>query len=166
MVELENNKSKINLRDIKSSYIIKRIFSFLFEKQKLKMIVYSKEFQNICLIDIEYYKKISGKFKKGEKNGKGEEYINYTNKLIFEGEYLNGKRNGKGKEYNYDGVLKFEGEYLIGKRNGQGKEYYKNNKLKFEGEYLKGKKWNGKGYNNIGKIEFKIINGNGKGKEY
>ena len=36
----------------------------------------------------------------------------------------------------------------------------------FEGEYLKGKKWNGKGININGNIEFEIKNGNGKVKEY
>jgi len=95
MVEFEDNKSKFNLRDIKSSYNIKRIFSFLYEKQKLKMIIYSKELQKICSINIEDYKKKSGKYKIGEKNGKGKEYIIYTNVLIFEGEYKNGIRNGK-----------------------------------------------------------------------
>ena len=71
MAEFEDNKSKINLRNIKSSYNIKRIFSFLYEKQKLKMIVYSKELQKICSIGVEDYKKISGKYKKGEKTEKG-----------------------------------------------------------------------------------------------
>jgi len=95
MAEFEDNKSKINLRDIKSSYNIKRIFSFLYEKQKLKMIVYNKEFQKMCSIDIKDYKKLSGKYKIGEKEGKGKEYIINTNILIFEGEYKNGIRNGK-----------------------------------------------------------------------
>ena len=51
MAEFKNIKSKINLRDIKSSYIIKRIFSFLYEKQILKIIEYNKELQKMCLID-------------------------------------------------------------------------------------------------------------------
>ena len=109
MAEIEDIKSKIDLRAIKSSYINKRIFSFLNEKQNLKMIIYSKELQKICLIDIEDYKKISGKYKIGGKNGKGKEFIINTNILIFEGEYLNGKRNGKGKEYYDNGKLKFKG---------------------------------------------------------
>jgi len=61
------------------------------------MIIYSKELQKKCLIGIEDYKIISGKYKKGEKNGKGEEYLINTNILIFRGEYKNGIRNGKGK---------------------------------------------------------------------
>ena len=35
-----------------------------------------------------------------------------------------------------------------------------------EGEYLNGKRWNVKGYNKKGIIEFEIKNGNGKGKDY
>ena len=83
MAEFENIKSKTNLKDIKSSYIIKKIFSFLYEEQKLKMIIYNKELQKNYLIDIEDYKEISGKYKLGEKNGKGKEYIINTNILIL-----------------------------------------------------------------------------------
>ena len=36
----------------------------------------------------------------------------------------------------------------------------------FEGEYLNGKRWNGRGYNKKGIIDFKINEGNGKRKEY
>ena len=141
MAEKEDIKSKIDLKEIKSEYIKKRIFSFLNEKQNFKMIIYSKELQKICSIGIEDYKNKSGKYKIGEKNGKGKEYIINTNILIFEGEYLNGVRNGKGKEY------------------------YKNGKLKFEGEYLNGKKWNGNGYNNEN-IIYSLKNGKGFIKEY
>ena len=142
MAENENVKSKINIRNIKSSYILKTLLSFLNEKQKLNMIVYNKELQKICLVDIKDYKNVSLKYKIGERNGKGKEYIKNTKRLIFEGEYLNGKRNGKGKEYNYNG------------------------KLRFEGEYLNGKKWNGKGYNIKGNMEYKIKDGEGNIKEY
>ena len=69
-------------------------------------------------MDINNYKKISGKYKIGEKNGKGKEYILNEKKLVFEGEYINGKRNGKGKEYDRYGKLLFEGEYLNGKKKG------------------------------------------------
>ena len=124
MAESENYKSKIDLRAIKSSYIKKRIFSFLSEKQKLEMIVYSKELQNICSIGIDYYKKKSGKYRISGHNGKWKEYLINTNILIFEGEYLKRERNGKGKEYYENGNLEFEGEYLDGERNGKGKEYY------------------------------------------
>ena len=162
----EIKKAKKNIEDIKSSYIIKEVFSFLSKKQKLNIIIYNKQLQNICGFDIEDYKKISGKYKIIDENGFGKEYELGTNRLIFEGEYLNGKRNGKGKEYNNYCKLEFEGEYINGKRNGKGKEYYFNGKLEFEGEYLNGKRWNGKGYNNDGDLQFELKNGNGKAKEY
>ena len=97
MDEIEVIKSKRNNKPIKSSYIIKTILSFFNEKQKLDIIIYNKELQKKCLVNIEDYKKISLKYRIGERNGKGKEYIKYTKRLIFEGEYLNGKRNGKGK---------------------------------------------------------------------
>ena len=139
MVENEEIYSKINIKDIKSKYIIKEAFSFLDEKKKLNMILYNKELKKELKVNIEYYKYISGKYKIGKKNGEGKEY-NFDDELIFEGEYLNGKRNGKGKEFNEYGEIKFEGEYLNGKRNGHGKEYNYDGYLIFEGEYLNGKK--------------------------
>jgi len=69
-------------------------------------------YNNFFQVNIKNYKKISGKYKIGEKIGKGKDYLIESNKLIYEGEYLNGKRNGKGKEYDDDGQLIFEGEYL------------------------------------------------------
>ena len=190
MVEHEEIDSNINLKDIKSSYIIKEVFSFLEEKQKLNMIIYNKELQKMLLVDLEDYKKISRKYKIGERNGKGKEYKIDNDELIFEGEYLNGKRNGKGKEYYYDGKIAFEGEYINGemwdgkcydkKENiiyelKQGKGFiklYKYNILIFEGNYKNGKK-NGKGkeyHFDSGRLiyEGEYINEekNGKGKEY
>jgi len=138
------------MQDIKSRYILQKIFSFLDKKEKLKIVIYNKNLQNKIEVNIDNYKKASGKYRKGKRNGKGKEYRIYSNKLLFEGEYLNGKRNGKGKEYfDYSGKLKFEGEYLNGKRNGKGKEYFDySGKLLFEGEYSNGERnGNGKEYN-------------------
>ena len=114
MAEFKGIKDLIG--NIKSAYIIKGIFSLLNEKQQLNMIIYNKQLQKILGVDIKDYKKISGKYRIGEKNGKGREYSLIEDKLIFEGEYLNGKRNGKGKEYYNDVKLIFEGEYLNGKK--------------------------------------------------
>jgi len=184
MDEIGNIKNTVNIKDIKSSFIIKNMFSFLSKKKLLNMVMYNQQFQKLLSVNIEKYIKTSGKYKIVGKNGKGKEYMRdpniefegdylylkekdiYYNYLIFEGEYINRKRNGKGREYNYNGELEFEGEYLNGERNGKGKEYYYDGKLKFEGEYLNGKRWNGKGYNKIGFAVFEIKNGNGKGNEY
>ena len=70
MDEIGNIKNTINIRDIKSSFIIKKIFSYLSEKQTLNMIIYNKLIQNLLLTDIKNYKIISGKYKIVEKNGK------------------------------------------------------------------------------------------------
>jgi len=155
-----------NGKIIKSLFNFKEILNFLGVKKMFDIIIYNKQLQNELGINIEDYKAISGKYKIGEKTGKGKEYKINSNILKFEGEYLNGKRHGKGKEFNKYGKLKFEGEYENGKRNGKGEEYYNSGNLKFEGEYLKGNRWNGKGYDKIGNIEFEINNGTGKGKEY
>ena len=157
---------KYNLKNIKYIYNLIEIFSFFNIKHKLNIIIHNKELQKNLGIDIEDYKKINGKYIIGGRNGKGKEYNYYNEKLIFEGEYLNGKRNGKGKEYYDNDILKYEGEYLNGERNGKGKEYYDNGELKYEGEYINEKKWNGKGYNYKGYLDFKIKDGKGNIKEY
>ena len=136
------------LKTIKSSYFIPILFSFVYERQKLKVIKYNKILQTNLNINILNYKNFTGRYILYESNRIGKE-INYIDKaLIFEGEYLNGKRHGKGKEYYRYGTtygkLRFEGEYLNGKRHGKGKEYGKYGGLMFEGEYLNGQK-NGKG---------------------
>ena len=170
-------------KEIRSFYIIKKIFSFLKEKKKLDIIIYNKSLQKQIWYDLEYYKTVSGKYKEAEKNRIGKEFLlTDISKLIFKGEYRNGKKNGKGKEY-FEGKKIFEGKYLNGikiegkgynksgdkifeLKNGKGKEYYSNGKLKFEGEYFNAIRWNGKGYNKNGEEEFEIKNGNGFEKEY
>ena len=57
-----------------------------------------KDGMEILLSSIKDFKRRSGKYKLGGKNGKGKVYIMNKNFLLFEGEYLNGRRNGKGKE--------------------------------------------------------------------
>ena len=131
------------LKNIKSSYFNAKIFSYIEERQKLKIIKYNKNLQKNMNISIINYKFFSGKYIIYESNGIGKEYDGYDGELEFEGEYLNGERNGKGKEYWIVGKLVFEGEYKKGKRNGKGKDYYENGKLKFEGEYLNDKEWIG-----------------------
>ena len=127
------------LQKIKSKYFIRRLFVLADEKNKLDIIKYNKNMQNILNISLINYKFFSERYIIYEENGKGKEYNGYDDSLKFEGEYLNGKRNGKGKEYYNNSTLKFEGEYSNGERNGKGKEYY-NGILSFEGIYLNGKK--------------------------
>ena len=119
------------LLSIKSIFILKKSFSYVYGKKKLNLITYNKKLQKILNIDIVDFRRFSFKYIIGSRNGPGKEYRNYDDKLLFEGDYLNGKRNGKGREYNNKDELIFDGEFLKGKRHGIGKEY-KDNKLLFE----------------------------------
>jgi len=56
------------IENIKSSFIMNSLFSFLNKKQKLKLIIYNKKLQKRLGVDIKDYQKISGKYIK--KNGK------------------------------------------------------------------------------------------------
>ena len=122
------------LKNIKSTYIIKKLFLITDVIKKLKLIKYNKKLQKIIGINIDDYKLFKRKYVE-IKNGLAKEYDINDDKLIYEGEYLNGERNGKGKEYNNNGELIFEGEFKNGKRwNGifkcselkDGKGYQKN----------------------------------------
>ena len=179
------------LQNIKSYYLIKFIYTFVEEVQKLRLVRYNKSIQKNLDISIINYKLFKGNYIIYESNRIGKEYIGNDDTLIYEGEYLNGKRNGKGKEYDkYNGKLKFEGEYLNNKewigavydengnikyklnngKNGNVKEYYSNGKLEFEGQYINGKRYGkGKEYWNDKLIfEGQYLNEqkNGKGKQY
>ena len=151
--EIDKNSNDI-LKNVCSLYIIREILSFLDKREVLDIFKYSK-FKEKLEINIEDYKKLSDKYKIGERNGEGKEYKKDTKKLIFEGKYLNNKKNGKGKEYYYNGELKFEGEYIKGKKNGKGKEYNYCGNVIFEGQYLNNER-NGKGkeYYHNGKLKF------------
>ena len=70
MENFENIKSEKNIKSI-SKYVLKdEIFSFLSEKQKLKIIIYNKDLQKKLDINIENYKKIRGIYREGEKKWK------------------------------------------------------------------------------------------------
>ena len=137
---------------------IKNILSYLTIIKKLKLIIYNKQLQNKLGMDIELYKKTSGRYKIGGKDGLGKEYILNTEILLYEGRYKNGIKNGFGKEYNNKGNLIFKGIFLDGKKwNGYLKEYYDNGDIKYEGEIIEGIK-NGKGKKYL--KNNKIINDN------
>ena len=147
------------LNNIKSTYFLKEMISYIPENIKLNLFRYNKAMQNMLNINIINYKLFPGLIEVDELR-KMRKYGFYD----YVGEYLNGQKHGKAKEYYSYGGLKFEGEYLYGKRHGKAKEYYFNGKLKFEGEYLNGKKWNGKGYDRKKKkkVIYEIKEGNCK----
>ena len=177
------------LKNIKSLFFVRIVFSFVEEKQKLKILKYNKSFQKTINISINNYKHFKGKYIIYESDEYGKEYNGYDDNLLYEGEYYNGEKNGIGREYDDEGELIYEGEYLNGKRknfiksdnyiikkinisgNGNGQEYDKEGNLLFDGEYLFGDR-NGKGKeyypNNKLKFEGEYLNGkrNGIGKEY
>jgi len=103
------------LKNVKSIYILKIIFSFSDEKQKLKLIKYNKSLQTNLSISLKNYQYLSGKYIIYDSNGNGKEY-DLADNLLYEGEYLNEKRNGKGREYWIYGLI-FEDEYLNEQRN-------------------------------------------------
>ena len=100
-----------------SNYIIKTIFSYLYESNKLKLIKNNKKLQNILNIDEYNYIVWSGKLKIIDKEGKGTITSLFDIQKIFEGQFKNCMKNGFGKEFDKDGELIFEG-------------FYKNNKIK------------------------------------
>ena len=150
--------------DIKSSYFMEKVFSYINIKKKLKIVKYNEAIKNKIHLNLSYYKIFSSSYIIYNTKKSGKEY-NFRNDLVYEGEYLNGERSGKGKEY-CNGWNYFEGEYLNGQRNGKGKEYDLG--LKFEGEYLNGKRIKGKEYDLGLKFEGEYLNEerNGKGREY
>ena len=119
------------LKNVKTLFFIRLLFSCVDEKQKLELIKYNKNIQDILNINLINYKYFSRRYIIFESNEKGKEFF-LNGELKYDGEYLNGKRNGKGKEYYDNGKLEFEGEYLNGKRNGKGKEC-DDGKLIYEG---------------------------------
>ena len=128
------------LKNIKSINILRKNFSLLNEKRKLKLIRYNKNLQSsngINILNYMYYKEAKK--------------IGYT-------------KHGIMKDYNDEGKLRFEGKYVYDYKM-KGKDYT-SGRLEYEGEYFYNKKWNGKGYDEKGNEIYELINGSGKVKEY
>ena len=83
----KENMNQITIINLKSP-LLKMIFSFLKEKEKLYIIINNKTLQKKLDVNIETYKKISKRYKIGERNGKGKEYYYHKDNgiLFFEGE--------------------------------------------------------------------------------
>ena len=71
------------LENIKSSYLIRSIFSYIDEKRKLKITKYNKNFQKLNNFNLVNYKIFSGKYILYDINGKGKIYDAYKNTLIY-----------------------------------------------------------------------------------
>ena len=96
------------LKNVKSIYFIQKIFTFVNDYPKLKLVKYNKSIQKNINISIINYIHFRGKYIIYESKGRGKEYNKYDG-LIYEGEYLNGERNGRGKEYENKKLI-YEGE--------------------------------------------------------
>ena len=104
------------LKNIRSYYFHMKVFSYMPEERKLKMLKYNKTLQSYLNIGIINYMHFKNKYIVYDTKGIGKEYDYYSGKLIYEGEYLHGERNGKGKEYFYNGEFEYEGEYINGEK--------------------------------------------------
>ena len=102
-----------------------------------------------------------GDVENGKPNGLG--VITFLDGSKFVGEYKDGEKNGQGI-FTFSWGGKYEGEYKDGKQNGQGTYTQYGSLLypdgrKYVGEYKNGKEWNGTYYDNNGKKEYKLVNG-------
>ena len=68
-------ESKNIIKILKSIYLIKKIFSNLIIYKELDMLKYNKNMQQDFNYNIEYYKKVSGKYIIGKRNGKGKDIM-------------------------------------------------------------------------------------------
>ena len=154
------------MKNIKSTFFIRKAYSYIEEKRKIILNKYNKAIQKRLDANIVNYISFSGRYIIYKSKYEGKEY-DFSDILLYDGEFLNCKRLGKGKEYDCEGKLIYDGEYLNGKRNGKGIEY-KDNKIIFDGTYLNGEKWNGKFiryYSNRAKIfEVEYLNGKSRMK--
>jgi len=82
--------------NIRSKYCLEHIFSFIDEKKILSIIIYNKDLQKRLNRNINFYKGISMKSLKIDKNGIGKIYDHFG-ELEFGGEYSNKKRMEKEK---------------------------------------------------------------------
>ena len=80
------------LKNVKSIYFIQKIFTFVNDYPKLKLVKYNKSIQKNINISIINYIHFRGKYIIYESKGRGKEYDSYDDSLVYEGEYLNGKR--------------------------------------------------------------------------
>ena len=74
-------QGKLNfLSNIRSKYILKdSIFSMLINSKMLNLVCYNKCLQNKLELNIENYRRESGKIKIGERNGYGKIYLSDEN---------------------------------------------------------------------------------------
>ena len=93
------------LKNKKSLYFKKRIFTYIHEKKKLILVKYNKIIQKYIDISIMNYKYFTGKYIVFGENRTGKEY-DFMDNLLFEGEYSNGEKMEKEKNI-INGIKKY-----------------------------------------------------------
>ena len=73
------------MKNIKSTFILTKVFSIIDEQRKLDLIKYNKRLQHKININNLNYKLFGGKYIIYETKEKGREYDGCSNKLIYEG---------------------------------------------------------------------------------
>ena len=130
------------ISNIKSIFIARKVFCFLNEVMKLKLLRHNKNMQSKMNINLINYKTLSGRYIIFEEKQKGKEYDSHNDKLIYEGEYLNGKRwNGTGIEVKNNYIYK--SKYTNDKRDNSKLDLIYNEYKVYKGDLINGwkKKW-------------------------
>ena len=78
-------------RKIRSTFILKKIFYNINEKNKFRIVVYNKKIQIKLGLNIINFIRYSGKYKI-ESNGEIKIFNSYNEKLLFKGFYSNNKK--------------------------------------------------------------------------
>ena len=71
---------------IKSAYFIQKLFSYINDERKLKLVIYNKTIQKIIDINLTNYKFMTRKYIVYESKGFIKEYDIYNDRLIYKGE--------------------------------------------------------------------------------
>ncbi len=119
-MEFETN-SFTQINNIKSIYLLKKVFSLVDEKIKLLLLNHNKKIQKKLKIDIERFKKLSQRYRIILENGICREFLINTNYLLFEGEFKDGKKHGRGYGYYYNKDLSLDEEYLNWQKSKENK---------------------------------------------
>ena len=130
-------KCAIKSRSIRTSKILDKIVSKIFEETRVG--------------NMEYL----GEYKDGKKHGKGS--YTWSDGGIYVGNWKEGKQHGHGT-YTTPAGRKYVGEWKEGKYDGQGTETLSNG-WKYVGEWREGKPWNIKIYGKTGIIIMEYVNG-------
>ena len=64
-------QNKNTIFQVKSRNIVKKIFHQISDKKKASVALYNNKLKDILNIDLEFFKKTSGKYKIAPENGKG-----------------------------------------------------------------------------------------------